>query len=156
LYQLVNIDGHIDSKGTETNIKLGYKHFKLFLGYTYTDTKTHIGNAHIKKTLTPKDRVNAVLMYEVEDKWKVGLEGYYFSPQLLGDGTTGRDYWLCGFMAERLWEKFSVYINFENILNVRQTRFETIYTGSPTNPVFKDIYAPLDGFIVNGGIKIKL
>lgn len=156
LYELVNIGGHIDSKGTETNIKLGYKHFKLFLGYTYTDTKTHIGNAHIQKTLTPKDRVNAVLMYEVEDKWKVGLEGYYFSPQLLGDGTTGRDYWLCGFMAERLWEKFSVYINFENILNVRQTRFETIYIGSPANPVFKDIYAPLDGFILNGGIKIKL
>lgn len=156
LYQLVNIAGHIDSKGTETNIKIGYKHFKLFLGYTYTDTKTHVGNAHIKKTLTPKDRVNAVLMYEVEDKWKVGAEGYYFSPQPLGDGTMGRDYWLCGFMAERLWEKFSVYINFENILNVRQTRFETIYTGSQTNPVFKDIYAPLDGFIINGGIKIKL
>jgi DNA-directed RNA polymerase sigma subunit (sigma70/sigma32) len=25
-----------------------------------------------------------------------------------------------------------------------------------TNPVFRDIYAPLDGFIVNGGIKLKL
>jgi iron complex outermembrane receptor protein len=95
-------------------------------------------------------------MYEVEDKWKVGLEGYYYSPQKLGDGTTGRDYWLCGFMAERLWKRFSVYINFENFLDVRQTRFQSIYTGAQTNPVFKDIYAPLDGFVVNGGIKIRL
>jgi iron complex outermembrane receptor protein len=59
-------------------------------------------------------------------------------------------------MAERIWEKFSIYINFENILDVRQTRFGSIYTGSITQPVFKDIYAPLDGFLINGGIKFKL
>ena len=38
----------------------------------------------------------------------------------------------------------------------RQTNFGTIYTGPLNNPVFKDIYAPLDGFVVNAGIKIKL
>lgn len=156
IYQLQNIPGHLDSKGAETNIKLGYKDFKLYLGYTYTDTKIHTRGNYITKTLTPRDKVNAVLFYEVEGKWKIGLEGYYFSPQKLGDGTTGRDYWLCGFMAERLWEKLSLYVNFENILNVRQTRFDSIYSGTITNPVFKDIYAPLDGFIVNGGIKLKL
>lgn len=156
LYQLQNISGHIDSKGTETNIKLGYKDFKLFLGYTYTETKIHNGGLYTTKTLTPRDKINAVLFYEADEKWKIGLEGYYFSPQKLGDGTTGRDYWLCGFMAERLWKKMSIYVNFENILNVRQTRYETIYTGTVTNPVFRDIYAPLDGFVVNGGIKIKL
>lgn len=156
LYQLQNIPGHIDSRGAETNIKLGYKDFKLYLGYTYTDTKVHSGALYSTKTLTPRDKVNAVLFYEADEKWKIGLEGYYFSPQKLGDGTTGRDYWLCGFMAERLWKKMSIYVNFENILNVRQTRFETIYTGALPNPVFRDIYAPLDGFVVNGGIKIKL
>ncbi len=156
LYQLQNIPGHLDSKGTETNVKIGYEDFKLFLGYTYTDTKVRNGGQSHTKTLTPRDKINAVLFYEADEKWKIGLEGYYFSPQKLGDGTTGRDYWLCGFMAERLWKRMSVYINFENILNVRQTRFETIYTGSVTNPVFRDIYAPLDGFVVNGGIKIKL
>ena len=82
----------------------------------------------------------------VEDKWKVGLEAYYFSPQKLSDGATGKQYVLCGFMVEKLWEKFSVYINFENFLDARQTRFDTIYTGTLTNPVFRDIYAPLDGF----------
>jgi iron complex outermembrane receptor protein len=43
-----------------------------------------------------------------------------------------------------------------NFTNTRQTRFGSIYTGTITNPVFKDIYAPLDGFVVNTGIKIKL
>ena len=59
-------------------------------------------------------------------------------------------------MVERLWEKFSIYINFENFLDTRQTRFDSIYTGSINNPVFRDVYAPLDGFVINGGLKFNL
>jgi iron complex outermembrane receptor protein len=95
-------------------------------------------------------------MYEIEDKLKIGLEAYYFSPQKLNDGATGKSYWITGLMAEKLWEKFSIFINFENFLDTRQTRFDTIYTGSISNPTFRDIYAPVDGFVVNGGLKIKL
>ncbi len=155
-YSFVNISGHLDTRGTETNIKLGYHNFKLFLGYTFTDTEIHEGNIKTTNPLTPRNRINSVLMYEVEDKWKLGAEAYYFSKQQLTDGLTGKPYWICGFMAERLWEKFSVYINFENFTDSRQTRFDTIYTGSVTSPVFRDIYAPLDGFVVNGGLKLKL
>jgi iron complex outermembrane receptor protein len=126
------------------------------LGYTFTDTRLHQNGILTNTPLTPKHRINSVLMYEVEDKWKVGLEAYYFSPQKLSDGATGKQYVLCGFMVEKLWEKFSVYINFENFLDARQTRFDTIYTGTVTNPVFRDIYSPLDGFLINGGIKLKL
>jgi iron complex outermembrane receptor protein len=95
-------------------------------------------------------------MYEVEDKWRVGLEAYYYSPQKLGDGSTGRDYWLCGFMVEKTLHAFSLFINFENMLDSRQSRYGAIYTGSVSNPQFKDIYAPLDGFVFNGGLKLKL
>lgn len=90
------------------------------------------------------------------NKWRIGSEIYYFSKQKLSDGSIGRYYWLTGLVAERFWKKFSLYINFENFGDVRQTRFENIYNGSVTNPTFKDIYAPLEGFVVNGGIKLKL
>ena len=156
LYQFVNSTGYIHTKGTETNIKIAYDDLKLFLGYTYTDAQLHESGTTTESPLTPKHRINSVLMYEIEDKWKVGLEAYYFSPQKLNNGTTGKDYWTCGFMAEKIWEKFSLYINFENFLDTRQTRFESIYTGTTSNPTFKDIYAPLDGFVINGGIKFKL
>lgn len=43
-------------------------------------------------------------------------------------------------------KNFSLH-KFENIGDVRQTKFENIYTGTITNPVFKDIYAPLEGFV---------
>lgn len=155
-FRFVNSDGHIDSKGMETNVKLGYSDFKLFLGYTYTRANLHVGNVETKSFLTPRHRLNSVLFYEVEEKWKIGLEAYYFSRQKLSDGQTGKTYWITGFMAERLWEKFSIYINFENFLDARQTKFDTIYTGSINNPQFRDIYAPLDGFVVNGGVKLNL
>lgn len=155
-YQFINSTENIHTKGTETNVKIGYEDFKLFLGYTFTDTKLHENNTSKENPLTPKHRINSVLMYEIEDKWKVGLEAYYFSSQKLNDGTIGKDYWTCGFMAEKLWERFSIYVNFENFLDTRQSRFDTIYTGTITNPIFKDIYAPLDGFVVNAGVKFKL
>ncbi len=156
VYRFNNVNGHFDSRGMETNVKLGYADFKLFLGYTFTKANLHQGNIETENFLTPRHRLNSVLMYEVEEKWKLGLEAYYFSKQQLSDGTTGRSYWITGFMAEKLWEKFSVYVNFENFLDARQTRYESIYTGSITNPLFRDIYAPLDGFVVNGGIKLRL
>ncbi|CAN5438516.1 hypothetical protein BH10BAC5_BH10BAC5_27420 [soil metagenome] len=154
-YQFQQPSGFIDTKGIETNIKLTYNNFKLFFGYTYTDVKQHY-NVTEDYYLVSKHKVNNVLIYEVENNIKLGLEAYYFSPQKLNDGTNGNDYWLTGFMAEKIWESFSVFVNFENYMDVRQTKFGSIYSGSLTNPVFKDIYAPLDGFVINGGIKIRL
>ena len=155
-FRFNNVNGHIDSRGMETNMKLGYKDFKLFLGYTFTHAYLHEGTTRTENFLTPKHRLNSVLLYEVHEKWKVGLEGYYFSKQKLSDGATGKSYWVTGFMVEKLWEKFSLYINFENFLDARQTKFDTIYTGSISNPQFRDIYAPLDGFVINGGVKLRL
>ena len=155
-FRFINAPGHMDSKGMETNVKFTYDDFKLFVGYSYTDAEIHEGDVVRQNPLTAKHRLNNVLMYEVEDKWKLGAEAYYYSKQTLNDGSEGNSYWIFGFMAEKLWERFSVYINFENFTDTRQTRFGSIYTGSISNPVFKDIYAPLDGFVVNGGLKIRL
>ncbi|WP_438945909.1 TonB-dependent receptor [Sediminibacterium sp.] len=151
-----NSTGYLDTKGMETNLRLTYGDFKLFLGYTYTDANTHFANTKAWLPLTAKHRLNNVLMYEIEGKLKIGLEAYHFSQQRLNDGTTGQPYWILGLMAEKIWDKFSLFINFENFSNTRQSKFGPIYTGSVNNPNFKDIYAPVDGFVVNGGIKIRL
>lgn len=154
--QFQNSTGHLDTKGMETNLRFTYNDFKLFVGYTYTDANTHFTNSKEWLPLTARHRLNNVLMYEVEDKWKLGLEAYYYSQQQLNDGSFGKPYWITGFMAEKIWEKISLYINFENFTNTRQTKFDTIFTGTINNPTFRDIYAPVEGFVVNGGIKIRL
>ncbi|HYJ65555.1 MAG TPA: TonB-dependent receptor, partial [Parafilimonas sp.] len=155
-YAFQNIDGYINSKGAETNAKLAYNDFELYLGYTYTNAKLTNNDITRQSPLTPRHRFNAALVYEAEDNLRIGSELYYFSKQTLSDGSTGRGYWLTGLVIEKYWKKFSLYINFENIGDVRQTKFESIYSGSVSNPIFKDIYAPLDGFVWNGGVIIKL
>ena len=155
LYRFYNIAGNMNSKGAETNVKLMYADFSLFLGYTYTDARVKENGLSHTKTLVPKHRLNSMLMYEIEDSWRIGYELYYVGKQHLTDGLIAKDYVTMGFMIQKIWDKISIYANFENFTDRRQTRFDTIYTGTLTNPEFRDIYAPLDGFVANAGIILK-
>ena len=154
-WEYLQPEGYIDTKGIETNVRLGYRDFKLFTGYTLADVNQHYNGIKTQMPLVATHRLNNVLMYELEESLKIGLEAYYFSPQKLNDGTTGKEYWIFGLMMEKIWEDFSIFLNFENFTDTRQSRFGSIYTGSISNPKFRDIYAPVDGFVVNGGIKLK-
>lgn len=156
LYQYLQPEGFLDTKGIETNIKLTYGDYKLYIGYTLADVNQHYNGVTTSYPLVARHRLNNVLMYEIEDQLKVGLEAYYFSKQALNDNSTGRDHWIFGLMVEKLWDNFSLFVNFENISNTRQTRFGPIFTGPVSDPLFSDIYAPLDGFVINGGLKLRI
>lgn len=156
VYEFQQPEGYIETLGIETNIKITFNDFKLFVGYTLADVNQQYNRTSVAYPLVAKHRLNNVLMYELDEKLKIGIEAYYYSPQKLNDGSTGKAYWICGLMAEKLWEHFSVFVNFENLFDTRQTKFDKIYTGTISNPVFRDIYAPVDGFVVNGGLKIRL
>lgn len=149
--------GYIDTQGVEVNLKWGYRDLKWFVGYTLADVQRQLEGTVTDFPLVARHRLNQVLMYEKHDDFWIGLEAYYFSPQLLGDGSTGRAYWITGLMTEkRINEHLSIFLNFENFLDTRQTAFDTVFTGSLSNPSFRDIYAPVDGFVVNGGFKWRL
>jgi iron complex outermembrane receptor protein len=93
-------------------------------------------------------------MYEVEGKFRIGYEAYYTGRKYLSSGETTRPYWLMGLMAEKKWQHFSLFINFENLLDIRQNRYEEVVQGSISNPTFREVWAPLEGFITNGGVKL--
>jgi len=152
----VNVNGHVDTKGAETNLKIEWHDFKFYLGYTLANVHEHFDWQNIRQPLSPKHRLNADITYEKADHFRIGLESYFTGKQSLSDGNTGKNYVVFGILIQKMWERYSVYLNCENVTDQRQTRWETIYTGSITNPTFKDIYAPLDGIVVNAGMKIKL
>lgn len=152
----VNAPGNIITQGAETNIKLSVDELSLYLGYTYTYTTQNYNNQVSMQTLTPKNKVNVDLTYEIENSFRFGAESYYVGPQLLSDGTTGRGYITFGLLIQKMWKHLDVFINAEDLTDRRQTRWDSIYTGSITKPIFKDIYAPLDGVVVNAGIRIKV
>ncbi|NHE56475.1 TonB-dependent receptor [Cyclobacterium plantarum] len=150
-------EGQVQTQGLELNLKWNYREWKLFFGYTFSDVEERQGGISKEYPLVAKHRLNNVLMYEKHEEFWIGLEAYYFSPQLLNDGQTGQSYWILGLMSEKKFgENISIFLNFENFLDTRQTAFDTIYTGSISNPQFRDIYAPVDGFVINGGVKLHL
>lgn len=156
-YEFNQPGGYVDTKGVEVNLKFNYGDFKLFTGYTHANVEQHQDGEVSDFPLVAKHRLNNVLMFEKEDNLWIGLEAYYYSPQQLQDGSEGQAYWIMGLMSEKkLGEKFSVFLNFENFLDTRQTRFDTVFSGTVDDPQFRDIYAPLDGFVVNGGFKFRL
>jgi outer membrane receptor for ferrienterochelin and colicins len=151
-----NAPGNLTTAGSETNVKIIMDNLGIYLGYTYTDTKQHFNSLASTQPLTPKNRISADVTYEIENSLRAGIEGFYNSKQLLSDGTTGRGFYTFGLLVQKMWKHFDIFINAENLTDQRQTRWGSIYTGTITNPVFRDLYAPLDGVVINAGIKIKV
>jgi iron complex outermembrane receptor protein len=151
-----NAPGHLTTGGAETNIKILMDDLGIYLGYTYTDTRQHFNGVSSTQPLTPKNRISADVTYEIENSFRAGVEGFYNGKQLLSDGTTGKGFYTFGLLVQKMWKHFDVFINGENLTDRRQTRWGSIYTGPISNPTFKDIYAPLDGIVINAGVKFKV
>jgi iron complex outermembrane receptor protein len=155
LSEFVNANGYTDSRGFEITIRWTLDHFSLFTGYTYTDAQNHFNGTISRYPLAPYNMLHFDLVYEMEGKWRVALETYFTGQQQLHDGETGRSYWLFGALVQKTWNHFSIFLNSENLDDVRQTKWGPIYTGDINNPNFKDIYTPLEGVTINGGIKLS-
>ena len=155
-YQFINADNPVKSKGFETNARLTYaKYFKLFLGYTFTDATAEYvpGGAFLSRV--PKHKFNSALIFEKEGKIKMGLEGYFTGKQYLSNGDQVPAFHELGFMVEKLWKNFSVFINFENFTDTRQSKFKRVVNDPHENPSFDEIWTHTEGFVVNGGVKLK-
>ena len=154
--QFTNATGYTDSKGGELSLRLSLDRIKFFTGYSYTVAENHFNGIQSWYPLAPHHRLHFDFVYEIEDKLRLALESYYTGTQQLNDGSMGKSFWIFGALIERTWKHCSLFLNSEDLNDVRQTKWGSIYTGTFDNPVFKDIYAPLEGITLNGGIKIKL
>ncbi len=155
LYQFNQLNTPIDTRGTELNLIFNFGELRYLLGYTYVDARHKALTGDIDLPLVSRHRVNQVLMWEREDDFRIGFEAYYYSKQQRENDTAGKSYWFFGLMMEKqLSDPVTVFLNFENFTDARQTEHENINSGDLMNPVFRDIYAPLDGFVINGGFRI--
>ena len=149
----------IAARGLETNLRLAVEALQFFAAYTLTDTRqTYDPTQPAALPFVSRHRLVLTTVFEQEKNFRLGLEGTYNGPQYLGEGTRqGQGFWLLGVLGEKLFAPhFSVVLNVENFLDVRQTRFESVVLGTPTSPTFRPLYAPLDGIVGNVALKITL
>jgi iron complex outermembrane receptor protein len=115
--------------------------------------------------LAPRHTAGIVASVEQEERYRAGLEIYYTGRQALDDNpyrATSRPYVVVGLLAERWLETGAgvarLFVNLENIGNVRQTRYDPLLLpergkgGRWTT----DAWTELSGFTLNGGVRMAL
>ena len=153
-----NGNGNIQGIGLETSLKLGFRGANLSVTYTLQDQSREINGVKSIAPLTSKHTIAMLASYDWHGRFVIGLDAYYFSPQQYSDGTPTHDMWEMGMNAQVIFHWGVFFANFENIFDIRQSKYSSIVTPSPTyhSPHFAEIYGPLEGRIINVGFKLKL
>lgn len=154
-YGFINGFGQTRTQGFETAIKLTVLDFTLFVGYTYTDAVNTFPTER-PLVLTPKHSLKGDLLYVLPGMWRIGWDYEYKGSQTLSDGHPTKALLMTGVVIERTIGQFVLFLNLENITDERQTRYESLINGPNYTPQFTEVWAPLDGFFINGGIKVTL
>jgi iron complex outermembrane receptor protein len=127
--------------------------------YTYVRSREQERAGRVDVALTPRHSAGLVAMWEAEDVGRIGVEVYYTGRQRLEVNPyrpESQPYVILGFLAERRLGRFRLFINAENVTDERQTRWDPLLR--PAQAVdgrwTVDAWAPLDGRVFNGGIRL--
>jgi iron complex outermembrane receptor protein len=158
-YSLVNLREPTITRGAETVATIRVDEFSVTGTYTYVRSREGDGTSRAEAPLTPRHSAGFVSMWEREGVGRAGFEAYFTGRQRLEDNPfadRSRPYVLFGGLVERRLGKYRLFVNVENLANVRQTNWNPILRPTPSadGRHTVDAWAPLDGRVVNGGIKI--
>jgi len=157
---LFNALGPIRTWGTEFLARCRREGFLLLLTHNYTysteEEPDFVGRREVP--LTPRHIASFNAIWEGESWGRLGFEAYYVGTQSLEYNPyrqEGRGYLLIGALAERRFGSFRAFINLENLTNVRQTQWDPLVrpTQLPDGRWTVDAWAPLDGRLLNGGVR---
>jgi iron complex outermembrane receptor protein len=133
--------------------------FALTGTYTFVNARESEGNARVPVALTPRHSAGLVGVMEAENLWRVGGEVYYTGGQRLEHNPfreVSRPYVVVGFIAERRFGRVRVFFNAENVTDVRQSRFDPLLRPqrAADGRWTVDAWAPLEGRVFNGGVRL--
>ncbi|WP_443486863.1 TonB-dependent receptor plug domain-containing protein [Novosphingobium aerophilum] len=159
---LANAEGITRTRGAEVLVKYRWEAITLTGSYVHVAASEPDPDASGRRTvpLTPRDSAGLVAMWEKEGRGRVGLEAYYTGRQSLDDNpyrTRSKPYVQLGAMGELILGRISLFANAENILNVRQTRYDPLLlpARASTGAWTVDAWAPTDGFVLNAGVRFR-
>ncbi len=160
--RLVNIPGTTRISGAELLLRYRRAPFTLTASYVHTratePSATTAGRRVVP--LTPRHTGGLVAMWERSGVGRLGFEAYYTGPQELEDNpyrTRSRPYVEMGLLGEIVIGPARLFLNAENILGVRQTRYDSLLLPSRAadGRWTVDAWGPTEGFVLNGGIRLR-
>ena len=152
----VNAGKPITTTGFETYIQLQHDKLEIYLGYTYTVAKKLYDDTQPYLSLSARNKFASVLAYEFTNHFRAGIEAAFTGKQYLDNGNRTPAFPFVAAMIRYDIGKFSFVLNCENLFDYRQTKEESIVSGPISNPTFAQLWAPIDGRVVNLSMRIKL
>ncbi|MEO7310204.1 MAG: TonB-dependent receptor [Chitinophagaceae bacterium] len=143
------------TSGFETYIAARQDELELYLGYTYTVAKQLYNPLQQFVSLSARNKIAMVSAYEFSRRFRAGFEAAYTGKQWLDNGSRTPGYLFMAAMIRYNIGKAAIVLNCENLLDYRQTRKESIVSGNPLNPTFNQIWAPIDGRVVNLSVNFR-
>ncbi|MDQ2792582.1 MAG: TonB-dependent receptor, partial [Bacteroidota bacterium] len=144
-----NAAAPLATRGLETYVRLRADETELYLGYVFTDARRQYDAANPDLPLAARHKFAAVGLVEFTDNFSAGLEASYIGPQHLDDGRTTPGYPLFAALLRYHVGPLTLALNGENLDDYRQTRREKVVLAPFDNPVFRELWAPVEGRVVN-------
>jgi iron complex outermembrane receptor protein len=160
--EIFNAGGPTRTAGSELLARLHGGNFTLAVTHTVVHS-TEIDRSDSQRRrvpLTPKYTASIVGMWEKEGKGRIGLELFYTGRQRLEDNPYRSEsvpYWVFGMLIERRFGPARLFVNAENLANIRQTRYDPLlgprqnFDGAWT----VDAWTLLEGRVINGGLRFN-
>jgi len=161
-FATVNAALAVHTWGTELLARYRRGGLMLLVTHSYTSSSEEdpeAPGARRDVPLTPRHVASFNAIWEDERRGRIGIEAYYTGRQPTDENpyrTQGAAYVLVGALAEKRLGPVRVFLNLENLGNVRQTRFDPLLlpARAADGRWTVDAWAPLDGFVANGGVRV--
>ncbi len=157
--ELVNAVQVTRSSGADLSLVFRRSPFAVIGSYAFVATSEPEPNGTSRRPtpLTPRHTAGLVAVAEGE-RGRIGLELYYTGRQSLEANpyrSSSEPYLVLGLLAERRFGRASLFVNFENLTDVRQTKTDPLIRPfrAPDGNWTVDAWGPLDGRVVNGGVR---
>lgn len=161
--QIVNAPGAVRTQGSELIARYHVEGMDLiathmFVWSTEIDPETR---ARRDVPLNPRHTAGVDWLWSIRNRVRLGVEFFYTGRQHLDDSpyrTVSKPYLLWGSVAEWRVGRARLFVNVENLSDVRQTKHDPLVRPSrgPLGTWTVDAWGPLEGRIVNGGIRFGL
>ena len=155
LIQYTNQNNSISSKGAESYVQAMKAPYEIYLGYVYTDAKRNYNTYNPYLPLIAKHKFASVFAYEWSEDFKMGIESSYTGTQYLENGAKTEPYLFMAVMLRYTVGKAIFVLNCENLLDKRQNKNGSLVIPPLTNPSFPEIWAPIDGRVINLSMHLK-
>ncbi|HUL03045.1 MAG TPA: TonB-dependent receptor [Gemmatimonadales bacterium] len=160
--QLVNASGPLRTAGAELAVVYAPRTIRIAADYTYLHS-TLISAAtasRVEAPLTPRHSgALDVGWREASRRTRLGLHIAYTGRQAVFDDpyrTATPSYATVAFRASRRIGVIDLYLNGENLGNVRQTQYDPLLMHAPSAELqwTTEVWAPLEGRVLNAGVRV--